>query len=137
MANCQGFTAEKLVPKGGKGVKGAKVNNADDDFTTTSKPKDDKKPAAKKAPAKKKATAEPNVENEDETEEILEFGLASTPKEKAPMAPKKKKPKTTKQIDSSEIPEGKITLPVGDGASSAGDALMVEMETEEADEESD
>ena len=132
------FSAEKLVPKGLKGVKGAKVSALDDDDVGKDaasilggfNPKSTFAAkgmagsfASKKPPAKKKAVAEPSVDGEDGEEEIIEFGLAGTPNKKpaakktAAAAPHKR-PRTTKSIETSEIPEGKITLP------SAGDALM-------------
>jgi hypothetical protein len=122
------FTAEKLVPKGLKAVKGAKVSAADDDFSpvTTKKPAASK--PASKANGKKKGP--PKDDDEEEGDEVLlEFGLAPTPNDKAVKKPAHKRPKVQK-IDSSEIPAGKIDLPE---VPSVAEDLAEAMENDDSD----
>lgn len=115
------FTAEKLVPKGLKAVKGAKAAPVEEEeaFSAVSLVA----PSAPKKTKTPKKKAPPSGDDAAEDEEVLEFGLAdSTPIGKA-KTHKRPRLGNTKAIDSSEIPEGKITMP---SATSAGDALMLE-----------
>lgn len=140
-AKTKTHTAENLVPKGGKAIKGAKASPVDEEeFSAVSKAIAPKKPAAPKKPKARKASEGANDGDEEGVEEVLEFGLGGTPNakptaDKKPPAKKQKRP--TVSIDSSEIPTGKITLPSG---SSAGDELeeaMMEDGMAEDDDSSD
>lgn len=99
------FGAEKLVPKGLKAVKGAKVNVEADDFSPVT---------TKTAPAKKTGKKKPANDDDEEDAEVL-LGLsevADGDSKPAAKPPAQKRPRTIKQIDSSDIPEGKMTLPM-------------------------
>jgi len=100
----QNFTAEKLVPKGLKAVKGSKavVTMEEDDAKPSAMPK------AKAAPKRKKEEKNADEDDEDD-EEIIAFGTMETPTDKVKKAPQKR-PRQTKKIDPSEIPTGKIDL---------------------------
>ena len=124
------FTADKLVPKGLKAVKGAKMSAEAEEFAATSKVA---KPAPKKAAANKQAPS--SGDDEEGDEEVLEFGLASTPNEK-PASKSGKKPAAKKrkvqQIEPSDIPEGKVDLP---SAAEEMESAFLEAEAEEEDED--
>ena len=118
------------MPKGGKSVKGAKMaTTTEEEVAPPPKaPVKAKKPVPKKRPAEDKNDLEEGVEGVEE-EDIVAFGSMETPKEPAKKKPAQKRPKV-KQIDSSEVPQGKI-----EESSGAGSELAAEMEAASASED--
>ncbi len=119
------FSAEKLVPKGMKTVKGAvKEVSMDDEPPASAKTKiAEKKPAGKK----KASPTESNDAEEEDDEEIIAFGLGSSPPPNVKKPVPKRPKKSVKTMDLSDIPAPKINLP---SASDVLDQAMDEMEEE-------